>query len=90
MLLIIRRVKPLFGNKIKGNPNIALVESNDLITNEKSLAKTSNNYFVNVVSNLGISDLDGKSGKGDVSNDDNHPRIIAVKQRNKQKQSFFF
>ena len=25
-----KRVIPLFGNKIKGNPNIALVESNDL------------------------------------------------------------
>ena len=64
MLLIIRRVKPLFGNKIKGNPNIALVESNDLITNEKSLAEIFNNYFINVVSNLGINILDDKSGKG--------------------------
>ena len=43
-----KRVKPLFGNKIKGNPNIALVESNDLITDEKSLAETFNHYFVNV------------------------------------------
>ena len=43
-----KRLKPLFGNKIKGNPNI--VESNDLITDEKSLAETFNNYFVNVVS----------------------------------------
>ena len=90
MLLIIRTVKPLFGNKIKGNPNIALVESNDLITNEKSLAKTSNDYFVNIVSNLGINDLDGKYGKGDVSNADNHPLIIAIKQHNRQKQNFFF
>ena len=35
-----KRVKPLFGNKIKGNPNIALVESNDLIADEKPLAET--------------------------------------------------
>ena len=36
MLLIISfgKSKNLFGNKIKGNPNIALVESNDLITDE--------------------------------------------------------
>ena len=27
-------VKPLFGNKIKGNPNITLVEGNDLITDD--------------------------------------------------------
>ena len=30
-----KRVKPLFRNKIKGNPNITLVEGNDLITDEK-------------------------------------------------------
>ena len=75
-----KRVKPLLGNKIKGTPNIALVESNDLITDEKSLAETFNNYFVNVVSNLGINILDDKSGKGDVSNYDNHPSIITIKQ----------
>ena len=85
-----KRAKPLFGNKIKGYPNIALFESNDLITNEKSLAETLNDYFVNVVSNLGINDLDNKSGKGDVSNDDNHPRITAIKQHNRQKQNFSF
>ena len=66
----------MFGNKIKGNPNIVLVESNDLITTEKSLAETFNNYFVNVVLNLGINILDDKSGKSDVSNYDNHPNII--------------
>ena len=84
-----KRVKPLFGNKIKGNPNIALVESNDLITDEKSLAETFNNYFVNVVSNLGINILDDKSGKGGVSNYYNHPSIITIKQhitdKNKNK-----
>ena len=29
-----KRVKLLFGNKIKGNPNITLVEGNDLITDD--------------------------------------------------------
>ena len=62
-----KRVKLLFGNKIKGNPNIALFESNDLITDEKSLVETFNNYFVNVVSNLGTNILDDKSGKGYIS-----------------------
>ena len=84
-----KRVKPLFGNKIKGNPNIALAESNDLITDEKSLAETFNNYFVNVVSNLGINILDEKSGKGDVSNYDNHPRIITIKQHITDKIKVF-
>ena len=84
-----KRVKPLFGNKVKGNPNIALVESNDLITDEKSLAETFNNYFVNVVSNLGINILDDKSGKGDVSNYDNHPSIITIKQHITDKNKVF-
>ena len=79
----------MFANKIKGNPNIALVESNDLITGEKSLAETFNNYFVNVVSNLGINILDDKSGKGDVSNYDNHPSIITIKQHITDKNKVF-
>ena len=74
-----KRIKPFFGNKINGNPNIALVENNDLITDEKSLAETFNDYFVNVISNIGINILEGKSGKGDVSNYDNHPSIITIK-----------
>ena len=65
----------MFGNEIKGNSNITLVESNDLITDEKSLAETFNDCFVNVVSNLGINILDGKS-----DNYDNHPSIITIKQ----------
>ena len=80
----------MFGNKIKGNPNIALVENNDLITDEKSLAETFNDYFVNVVSNLGINIFDDKTGKGDVSNYDNHPRIITIKQHITDKKVFSF
>ena len=32
-----KRVKPLFGNKIKGNPYITFVEGNDVITDEDRL-----------------------------------------------------
>ena len=86
------RVKRLFGNKIKGNPNNVLLEgNNDLIRDEKSLDETFNDYFVNVVSNLGINFVDDNSGKGDVSmltiiltinlisNYNNHPSIITIK-----------
>ena len=31
-----KRVKPLFGNKIKGNSNIVLVESKDLIIDKNT------------------------------------------------------
>ena len=84
-----KRVKPLFGNKIEGNPNIALVENNDLITDEESFAETFNDCFVNVVSNLGINIFGDKSGKGDVSDYDNHPSIITIKQHNRHKVLFF-
>ena len=75
-----KRAKPLFGNKIKGNPNIAPSQSNDVIIDEKLLAETFNDYFINVFSNRGINILDDKSGKGDVSNYDNHPSITTIKQ----------
>ena len=84
-----KRVKPLFGNKTKGNPNISLVESNDLITDEKSLAETFNCYFVNVFPNLGINILDDKSGEGNVSNYDNHLSIITTKQHITDKNKIF-
>ena len=40
-----------------------------------------NDYFVNVVSNLGIYILGDNSVKGDISNYDNQPSIITIKQR---------
>ena len=82
--------KTFVGNKIKGNPNITLVEGNNLITDEKSLTETFNHYFVDVFSNLGVNMLDDNSGKGDVSNYDNHPSIISRKQHNGEKPIFFF
>ena len=84
-----KRVKLLSGNKINGNPNITLVERNDLITDEKSLAETFNHYFTNVVSNLSANILDDKPGKGDVSNYHNHPSIISTKQHITDKKQVF-
>ena len=55
---------------------IMFVESNNLITDQKSLAETFNHYFVNI-SNLSINIIDDKSGKGDISN---HSSIISIKQ----------
>ena len=79
----------MFGKKINGNPNITLVEGNNLITNEISLAENFNHYFVNVVSNLGINILDHKSGQGDVSSYDNHASLIRIKQHITDKNKVF-
>ena len=91
------RVKPLFENKTKGNPNITLVEGNNLITDEESLTETLNHYFVNAVSNLGVNILYDNSGNGNVSNSsngnvsnyDNHPSIISIKQHIAVKNKVF-
>ena len=66
-------MKPLFGNKIKGNSNIVVVEGNDLVADKKSSAETFNNYLVNVTLNLGVNILDD-----DVSSYNNHPSIITI------------
>ena len=82
----------MLGNKFEGNPNIALAEGNDLFIDEKLLAETFNfnNYFVNVVSNLGILIVGDNSGQGDFSNYGNHPSIVAIKQHITDKKKVFF
>ena len=47
-------VKPLFSNKIKSAENIFLDESGEIIRNEVKVANVFNNYFVNMVSSIGI------------------------------------
>ena len=49
-----KNVKPIFGNKNKGNKTIALEEGNEVITDDGKLAQTFNEYFVNIVPSLGI------------------------------------
>ena len=53
------------------------------------LAETFSDYFLNIVSNLGINIPGGKSGKGDVSHHDNHSSIITIKQRTTDIKKFF-
>ena len=47
-------VKPIFSNKIKSVENIVLSENGVLIKDEEEVAKIFNNFFVNIVPNLGI------------------------------------
>ena len=49
-----KTAKPLFGNKIKCKSQIALVQVNSLVTDDKELAKTFNKFFVNVAATLRI------------------------------------
>ena len=47
-------VKPFFSNKIKSTENIALSENGALVKDEEEIANIFNNFFVNIVPNLGI------------------------------------
>ena len=47
-----KNVKPIFGNKNKGNKTIVLKEGNEMITDDGNLAQIFNEYFVNIVPSL--------------------------------------
>ena len=49
-----QNVKPLFSNNVKAETTIKLIENGEMIDNEIKIAKISNEYFVNIVKNLGI------------------------------------
>ena len=46
-------VKPIFGNKNKENKTIAMVEGNEMITNNGKLAQNFNEFFVSILLSLG-------------------------------------
>ena len=47
-----KSVKPIFGNKNKGNKTIALEKGNKMITDDEKLAQIFYEYFVNIVTSL--------------------------------------
>ena len=51
-----RRVKPFLSNKSVENEKIILVEKEEILTKDNSVAKVLNNFFSNIVKTLGISD----------------------------------
>ena len=49
-----RRTRPLFTDKVSVTNKIILSEQDDIITDNKRIASTFNNYFVNVTNTLSI------------------------------------
>ena len=47
-----KNVKPIFGNKNKGNKTIVLKEGNEMIPDDANLVQILNEYFVNIVPSL--------------------------------------
>ena len=92
-----KTVKPLFGNKIKCKSQIALVEDNNLVTDDKVLAKTFNKFFVNVAATLGIKFEKLPSNYHDINYNldeliiryNDHPSILAIKNTCTELNSTF-
>ena len=85
-----KNVKPIFGNKNKGNKTIAWKEGNEVITDDGKFAQTFNEYFVNIVSSLGITSFHENNN---VNNDnidkisikfEGHPIKVPIKEQMKK------
>ena len=83
-------MKSSFSDKCNNFENITLVENNRIISDDKELASTFNNYFSNVIDNLNLKVPENllifSSDKEDpISNIiikyQNHPSILAIKEK---------
>ena len=91
-----KNVKPIYGNKNKGNKTIALDEGNQMITDDGKFAQTFNEYFVNIVPSLGVTSF--HENNDDVNNDnidnsitkfEGHSSIVAIKEQIKNYNKTF-
>ena len=91
-------VKPLFSNKIKSTEYITLEENGKIISSDKELARIFNEFFVNIVPNLGINTNHSFLINTDNENDliekaiakyKNHPSIISIKKFMENSDSSF-
>ena len=83
-------VKPLFSNKVKGKTTIKLVEKDKIIHDEIQIASLFNEYFVNIVKQLGLftkeeSAISTENSLSEVeiviAKYGNHPSIIAITEK---------
>ena len=91
-------VKLLFSNDIKSAENIVLSENGVLIKDEEEVANIFDNFFVNIVPNLGIKTQHEFLNTTDNSQDpienaiwkyENHPSIILIKKHMEDANSSF-
>ena len=81
-------VKPVLSNKVMSSEKITLVENDDILENDKRTATVFNNFFSNIITNLGIpqyieeepisQNIDDPLMKAIVQYR-NHPSIAAIK-----------
>ena len=83
-------MKPVFGNKVKTCNIISLIRKSSVITSEKALAKISNDFFVNIVENLGIDTSDTNSLTSTIEKYKHHPSITAIKNHMNKIKKYNF
>ena len=94
-----KTVKPFLTDKGTVSNKITLIENNEIISNDSTLANTFNDYFVNIVPALGIIENDDLLCNADYINDplesiikryQNHPSIISINENRPNKPPFLF
>ena len=92
-------VKPLLSNKSVENEKTVLVEKEEILSKDNSVAKVLNNFFSNIVKTLGISDYMHSHPLAKEVNDltlraimkyRNHPSILAILDKYKNNSIFIF
>ena len=93
-----KNVNPLFSEKSYSKKSISLINKDGLVTENKDLAKTFNNFFSNIVNKLGIEDvpadgsnlsnIDDPISKA-IAKYENHPSILRIKNYMKGKDLNF-
>ena len=76
-------IKPYFSHKGSNSRRIRLLENDSIPTDDKDLAKTMNNYFINDTKNLNLKsckDLSLTNTNGIASKFDNHISIKKIKE----------
>ena len=92
-------VKPLFSNVGGGSQKITLVKGDNIISNDEEVAETFNNFFINSVDSLNISENKVLLSSTDDLTDpvkivlqkyEHHPSIIDIKEKVTVETKFLF
>ena len=78
-----RAVKPNFSDKGSNSGRITLLQNDSILTDDKDIAKTMNNFFINITKNMNLKphkDSPLTDINGIISNFDNHISIKKIKE----------
>ena len=94
-----KTMKPLFSNFNGGSQKITLIENGNIVSNEDNVAKVFNNFFVDSVASLNISEnkallnsTDGLTDKVEIAlkKFDRHPSILSINAKVRIETKFSF